>query len=212
MRLARAAGLSTPQHGMLYGHDGRLCYFVRRFDRVGRSERLAVEDFAQLLGLDRDSKYESSMERVATVLDRFCTFPVLDKTDLLRRTLVCFLTGNEDMHLKNFSIVTGRDGIRRLSPCYDFVNTTIVLHNPTEELALPLAGKRSNLQRDHFLEYFGRERLGLSQRAVEDVVESIRKAQPAWNDLIGRSFLTDGRRDAYREMLADRRERLGFGM
>ena len=209
MRMAAAAGVAVPTHGLLYTRDGEPCYFVERFDRVGRGEKLAVEDFAQLLGLSRDTKYASSMERVAGVVEAFCTFPAVEKVELFRRTVVAFLTGIEDMHLKNFSLLTDREGLRRLTPAYDLVNSTAVLRDP-EELALPLAGKRSRLKREHLVDYYGRERLGLTGRVIARVLTDVAEAQPAWDDLLGRSFLSAEMRDRYAAVLADRRARMGM--
>ncbi len=172
MRLASLVGLEIPLHGLVYSKDNSLTYFIKRFDRLGEKDKLAVEDFAQLLGRTRDTKYDSSMEQVAQVLERFCTFPVLEKTKLFKLTLVNFLTGNEDMHLKNFSLIR-REGKIELSPAYDLINTSIALKNPTEELALPLQGKKRNLTRKSFLDYFALKRLSINSRVVDQVLEEI---------------------------------------
>ncbi len=84
MRLAAAVGIAVPLHGLVRARDGSLTYFVKRFDRVGR-ERLPVEDFAQLSGEGRDTKYNSSMEKVAALMDRFCTFPAIERVKLFAR-------------------------------------------------------------------------------------------------------------------------------
>ncbi|MDT7858324.1 HipA domain-containing protein [Rubrivirga sp. S365] len=216
MRLASAAGVETADHALVYarGDDdpdapGALVYAVRRFDRVGRGDKLALEDFGQLLGLDRETKYDASMERAAAAVEAFCTFPAVEKVRLFRRTLVAFLTGNEDMHLKNLAVLTGRDGLRRLSPAYDLVASAAVLRDP-QELALPVAGKRSNLRREHLVDYYGRERLGLTERVVEGVLADLADIGPAWNDLIDRCFLSDAIRDRLSETLSERRRRLGL--
>lgn len=209
MRLAAAAGIEVPVHGMIYTADDSLCYFIRRFDRVGRSSKRAVEDFAQLLGFTRDTKYNASLEQVATVIKTHCTFPVVENLKLLRRVVFAFLCGNEDMHLKNLSLIT-RDNKVELSPAYDLVNTTIVLANPQEEMALPVTGKKSKLRRETLLEYFAKERLDLTQRAIEGVVEDFVAARPQWNDLLVRSFLTSEVRAAYQEVLDERWVRMGF--
>jgi serine/threonine-protein kinase HipA len=207
MRLASAAGIQTPTHALVYARDGELVYAVQRFDRVGQQSKLAVEDFAQLLGLNRETKYDSSMERAAGVVERFCTFPAVEKVELFRRVLVAFLTGNEDLHLKNLSVLTDRDGLRRLSPAYDLVSSGTVLRDPAE-LALPIAGKRSNLRREHVVDYYGRERLGLTDRVVADVLGEIERAQPAWDDLLARSFLSAELRERYAAILTQRRHAL----
>ncbi len=220
MRLAAAAGVQTADHALVYargeqpGEVGALVYAVRRFDRVGRvrgglAQKLAVEDFGQLLGYDRETKYDASMERAASAVDAFCTFPAVERVELFRRTLVAFLTGNEDMHLKNLSVLTGRDGLRRLSPAYDLVASAAVLRD-AQDLALPVAGKRSRLRREHLVDYFGRDRLGLTDRVVDTVLEELTAASPEWERLIERSFLSDDLRERVREITRERRGRLGL--
>ncbi len=209
MRMAESAGIEVPMHGMIYTADSALCYFIRRFDRVGRAGKRAVEDFAQLLGYTRDTKYDATLEQVAMVIERYCTFPAVERLKLFRRILFGFLCGNEDMHLKNFSVIT-RDNKVELSPAYDLVNTTIVLANPQEETALPVAGKKSNIKRATLLDYFARERLELTPRAIDRVLDDLAAARSTWCDLINRSFLSEDLRTAYEEILDERWARLGL--
>jgi serine/threonine-protein kinase HipA len=208
MRMARAAGLDVPVHGMVWTRADELCYVIRRFDRTGRSGKLAVEDFGQLMGLDRTSKYASSLEQVSGVLDRFCTFPMVEKRVLLRMVLVAFLTGNEDLHVKNFSLVRDQKDVVRLSPIYDMLNSTITLRNPSEEMALPLAGKKSGFRREHFVDYLAQERLGLATRSIDDELGKLSAAQAHWDGLLAVCFLSDVKKEAYREVLRERRARL----
>ena len=206
MRLAATVGIEVPFHGLIYANDGSLSYFVKRFDRVGR-KRVPLEDFAQLSGESRETKYESSMEKVAGVIDQFCTFPAVERVKLFERTLFAFLTGNEDMHLKNFSLITRQRRVS-LAPAYDFVNSTIALRNPQEELALPLRGKKSTLTRNDFLVYYGRERLQINERVCLDIFERFQKAAPQWNTLLQESFLSGEMKTAYADVLNERWKRL----
>ena len=206
MRLAEAAGISAPLHGLLYSKDGSLTYFIRRFDRVGK-KKIAVEDFSQLLGLSRDTKYNASMEKVAQVIDQYCTFPAVEKIKLFRLTLVNFLIGNEDMHLKNFSLMT-RDEKVEFTPAYDILNTTIVLSNPKEEIALPIQEKKNKLDSDNLIDYFGRVRLGLSPKIISAILKDLDKATGTWDKLIGISFLPDEMKKEYRQLVKSRKERL----
>lgn len=66
MTLAATIGLEVPVHGLVYAKDNSMTYFIKRFDRAGHNKKLAVEDFAQLSGEDRHTKYKSSMEQVIT--------------------------------------------------------------------------------------------------------------------------------------------------
>lgn len=208
MRLAAIVGIEVPVHGLVRSADRSLTYFIKRFDREGRS-RIPQEDFAQLSGASRDTKYDSSMEKVAGVIDRFCTFPAIERVKLFERTLFSFLVGNEDMHLKNFSLVT-RDAKVELAPAYDFLNTTIALKHAKEELALPLNGKKSKLTRRDLLEYFGRERLQINDAVLNEVVSRFAKAMPAWRDLLGRSFFSEVGKQRYAAVLEDRQNRMRF--
>ena len=207
MRCAQAAGIEVPVHGLLYGRDHSLTYFIRRFDRIGRKDKIHVEDFAQLAALSRETKYRASMEQVVALINKHCTFPAVERLKLFRLILFCFLVGNEDMHLKNFSIIH-RDNVIALSPAYDLLNTTIVLANPKEELALPLNGKKNNLQRRDLIDYFGGKRLQLPKRVIAKVVLELKEARTAWEELHARSFLSAEMKEKYFRILEDRFARL----
>lgn len=208
MRMAAAVAIEVPVHGLLRSVDNSLTYFIKRFDREGR-ERLPVEDFAQLSGESRDTKYDSSMEKVATIIDEFCTFPALERVKLFERTLFSFLVGNEDMHLKNFSLIT-RDEKVELAPAYDFLNTTIALKAAKEELALPIKGKKSKLTRNDMLNYFGRERLQINEKVLNDVLSRFAKALPVWRELLDQCFLSADAKQRYAVILDERRKRMQF--
>jgi serine/threonine-protein kinase HipA len=207
MRLADLAGIEVPLHGLLYGLDGAMTYFVKRFDRTGRKDKLHVEDFAQLSGQTRDTKYRSSMEQVAGLIETHCTFPAVEKLKLFRLTLFCFLTGNEDMHLKNFSVIRKKDVIA-LSPAYDLVNTTIVVSRPEEEFALPINGKKHRLKRWDLVDYFGRERLELPERLLDRMLAEFARVRFSWEALVDISFLSPLIKEKYLHVLADRYARI----
>ena len=206
MRLAGAAGIPVPLHGMVYSKDGSMTYFIRRFDRSGK-KKIAVEDFSQLMGLSRDTKYDSSMEKIARVIDEYCTFPAIEKIKLFRLTLVNFLIGNEDMHVKNFSLMT-REGKTELTPAYDLLNTSIVLSDPKEEIALPIKGKKNKLDSEILIDYFGRDRLGLNEKIISTILNNLKETAPVWDRLINISFLPDEMKRDYMMLLEKRRERI----
>jgi serine/threonine-protein kinase HipA len=205
MRTANAAGIEVPLHGMIYSKDGSLTYFIKRFDRFGRNGKIQVEDFAQLQGKTRDTKYQSSMEQVAATISSYCSFPAVENVKLFRLTLFSFLTGNEDMHVKNFSLIS-RNGIVELSPAYDLINTTIAMRNATEEFALPLRGKKSQLRREDFIEYFGIGRLALQTKVVDNVLNELAVAVEQCKELIRISFLSYEMKSSYSALLKTRRK------
>lgn len=207
MSLAALIGIEVPVHGLIYSKDQSMTYFIKRFDRLGHNKKLAIEDFAQLSGLSRDTKYDSSMEKVIAVISNYCTFPKIELAKLFKLTVFNFLTGNEDMHLKNFSLIT-RDQIVTLSPAYDLLNTTIAQTDTKEELALSLNGKKNNLKKNDFIKYFGSERLGLNQNVINSIMQDIGQAMPAWRELISISFLSKSMQKKYLNLLQERFQRL----
>ena len=200
MHLAELIGLEIPIHGLIWSKDNSLTYFIKRFDRKGQNDKIPVEDFAQLAGLNRDTKYNYSMERIVTLINTYCTFPAIENIKLFKLVLFNFLTGNEDMHLKNFSIIN-REGIISLSPCYDLVNTTIEFNEQAEEIALPIKGKKKKLTQNILINYFGKERCELTDKSIENVLESISASVPEWIKLIDLSFLSSEMKTKYRDLL-----------
>lgn len=207
MHLARVVKIEVPFHGLIRCKDHSLTYFIKRFDRTPHYKKLAVEDFSQLGGFLRATKYDASLEIVIKLIERYTTFPAVEKVKLFERVLFCFLIGNEDMHLKNYSVITRHNKIE-LSPAYDLVNTTIVLRESLEEMALPLRGKKNKLTRDDLLIYLGQERLSLTPRSIERVLDGFSQARATWEQLLSNSFLPPLMREQYRQLLKERQDRL----
>ena len=209
MKMAALVGIEVPLHGLLYSKDRTLTYFIKRFDRPARGEKLATEDFAQLAGLERETKYDYSIERLIGLLD-FCTFAQVERARLFPRILFSYLVGNEDMHLKNFSLVT-RSGKTELAPAYDFLSTTVAYRmlgkNPREieEFALPLKGKRRNLNRRLLIDYLAADRLRLSRAEIDHALARLGAALPRWMELLRDSFLDEHAKEIYLDLLEQRR-------
>ena len=200
MKLAKEIGLEVPAHGLLWSKDNTLTYFIKRFDRKGHNGKVPIEDFAQLAGLSRDTKYDYSMEKIVKLIQCYCTFPAIEKIKLFKLVIFNYLTGNEDSHLKNFSIITDDNQVR-LSPCYDLVNSTIELKQQDEEIALPLKGKKKHLTRNILVSYFGIEVCELTEKSIEKVLETISLAIPIWKTLIDISFLSKEMKGKYLDLM-----------
>ena len=207
MKLGKLAGLETPDHGLVRARDGKLVYWIRRFDRIAQKGKLPVEDFAQLSGRDRETKYDSSVEQVVSVIEQYCTFPMVEKRIFFQRFLFNFLIGNEDMHLKNYSLIT-KSRIVRLAPCYDLLNSTIVLKEAREESALPLGGKKSGFTRNLFIKYLGTELLGLTPRVVDGVLRTFKQTVSVWSEWIDQSFIAPEFKTKYQELVRARYQRV----
>ncbi len=209
MKMAKICNIEVPWHGLIYSKDNILNYAIRRFDRKGHNNKLALEDFAQLSNATRNTKYNSSMEQIVSIIDEFCTFPILEKIKLFRRILFNFLIGNEDMHLKNFSLIT-RNRKVELSPAYDLLNTTIALPNLIEEIALPIGGKKNKINHHDVIDYLGKERMKIPSKKIEEEIERIFSCYLEWEKLIEISFLSETMKEKYNILVQDRKKRI-FG-
>ena len=203
MKMAGITEIETPWHGLIYTGNNELCYIIKRFDRTGHKNRLPLEDFAQLTQVLRKTKYDSSMEKVISIVDNFVTFPIIEKIKMFRIILFNYLVGNEDMHLKNFSLLT-KKGKVELSPAYDLLNTSIAIANPVEEIALPIAGKKSKLKRADIIDYLAKKRMNLPQKSIDDILYRFESCIPKWEDLIAVSFLTREMKEKYFDLLHNR--------
>jgi hypothetical protein len=128
---------------------------------------------------------------------------------LAKRLLYYFLTGNEDMHLKNFSLQM-KAGIVTLSQAYDLITTTLVLENAIEESALPLKGKKNKLTKQLWLTYFCQERLKLPNSILDGILHDLEVAIPKWTPLLERCHLSPKRKESYAELLQERLTSLGL--
>ena len=207
MKMAKSFGIEVPLTGLVYSKDGSLSYFIKRFDRFGRNKKYHVEDFAQLTGNTRDTKYNWSMEKLIPVIENYCTFPLLEKRKLFRRVLFCFLTGNEDMHLKNFSLITRKNMIE-LSPAYDLLNSTISMAKAAEEMALPIAEKKRSINKADLFKYYGEDRLKLTGKTILSEIQNLVDKKDGLERMIKISFLSMAMKDKYTELIMERYRRL----
>ena len=149
------------------------------------------------------------MEKLVLLIDTFCTFPMLEKSKLFRLVLFNFLVGNEDMHLKNYSLIRNGDKVE-LSPAYDLINSTIILKGGAEEIALSLAGKRRNLTQKVLVDYFGIERCGLPVRVIDKHLNALAQAKETWMELLQNCFLSEELKNKYQNLLDKRWGILGL--
>jgi serine/threonine-protein kinase HipA len=204
MRLAEAFGIQTVESSLVRLASGELSYITRRIDRTDTQEKIHMLDMFQII--EATDKYRSSMERVGKALSLYATNTLLDQLRFFEIAVFSFLTGNNDMHLKNFSMILNQNGEWGLAPAYDLLNVSIALPADREELALTLNGKKSKLNRTDF-EHFARG-LGLNDRQVRGVFTRFVDLWTLAIKWINDSFLSDEMKEAYRSMLAERYSRL----
>ncbi len=207
MRMARACGIETCSCGLIALEDGRWAFIARRMDRVEGQKR-HMEDMCQLTDRLTEQKYRGSMEQVGRAVLRFCDNTLFDALRLFELTLFCFVTGNADMHLKNFSLLYGAGGEIRLAPAYDLLPTALLLPEDKEETALTLNGKKQKLSLRDF-NRFG-ERLLLTPKQIENALRRMREGMQRAREQIQCSFCGPETRDRYVDLILRRAERLGI--
>ena len=202
MRLAEAAKIKTVPHSLIRFADGELAYITKRIDRTKTGEKLPMEDFCQLTERLTEHKYRGSHEQIAKAILKFSTTPRLDLVNFWEVVIFCFLTGNADMHLKNFSLYENIGF--QLTPAYDLLSTALVMPDDKDELALTLNGKKSKLNRKDF--EASCQNSGLEQKIIENMFAKFLKAIPEWHSLIDQSFLSAGMKENYKHLIQKRKE------
>ena len=202
MHLAEESKLAVVPHSLIRLRDGELGYITRRIDRKADGTKIAMEDMCQLTERPTDYKYRSSHEQVAKAIRKFSSVPDLDVMQYYELVLFCWLTGNNDMHLKNFSIYQSNAGEYRLAPAYDLLNVAIVNPKDNEELALTLNGKKRKLTRHDFETAMLRS--GLNEKVVSNIFRKFLRIYPQWEATIRNSFLPADLQEAYWQLIQNR--------
>jgi serine/threonine-protein kinase HipA len=205
MRLAEEAKIKTAPHCLIRLKSGKLAYIIKRIDRTSKG-KLAMEDMCQLSERLTEDKYHGSYEQIAKVILKYSKTPGLDVINFFEMVLFSFLTGNADMHLKNFSLLEHPGIGMLLSPAYDMVNTALVNPADKEELALTLNGKRKKIRKQDFIASMNT--LKLDEKQQENIFNKMLNAQPAWTKLIDSSFMSREYKKQYKAILNERTSRI----
>lgn len=199
MRIAEAFGINTVKSSLIRLKSGELSYITKRIDRTEGGDKIHMLDMFQIV--EAFDKYKGSLEKIGKALNDYSTNTLLDKLYFFELTLFCFLTGNNDMHLKNFSMINENNSWS-LAPAYDLLNVHIVNPGDTEELALTLEGKKKKLRKEHF-ERFGKG-LDLTDKQIEGAFSRIAKNKMHAFEWIQNSFLSSDFKKAYLAILEGR--------
>lgn len=204
MHLAQLTNIKTVPHSLIRLTSGKLAYITKRVDRVKKG-KLAMEDMCQLTERLTEDKYHGSYEQIAKAIQKYSHTPGLDVINLFELVLFSFLTGNADMHLKNFSLLEQPDFGMRLAPAYDLINTTLVNPADTEEVALNLNGKKRKLTKHDFVAAMNT--VNIDQKQQENIFKKMEKAIPKWFEFINHSFLNEDFKESYKAIITERFER-----
>jgi len=205
MHLAGLAKIEVVPHSLVHLQSGGLAYITKRIDRE-KTQKLHMEDMCQLTERLTEDKYHGSYEQVAKAILKYSRNPGLDVVNFFEQVLFSFLTGNTDMHLKNFSLLK-KPGLRyTLSPAYDMVSTALVNPADDEDMALTLNAKKKKISRKDFLAAFNVSKL--DQKQQDNIFRKMEDAKGAWMDFIGFSFLSDNFKERLMNIIDQRFSRI----
>ena len=205
MHLAEVARINVVPHTLMRMADDTLCYLTRRIDRTPSGDKIAMEDMCQLTERQTEHKYNSSYEQIGKAILKYSSLPKMDVTNYFEYVLFSWLTGNNDMHLKNFFLYETANRIR-LTPAYDLLNTAIINPKDDEELALTLNGRKKRLQREDFIK--SGNTLGIKEVTIERLIDKYIKLSPKFETVIKDSFLSAPLKEKYSDLLEKRLDRL----
>lgn len=205
MHLASLAKINVVPHCLIRMQSGNLAYITKRIDRVKKG-KLHMEDMCQLTERLTEEKYNGSYEQIGKAILKYSANPGLDLVNFCELVLFSFLTGNADMHLKNFSLIQQPGLGVVFAPAYDLLSTTLVNPADDEDLALTLNGKKKKIKRDDFRTAFNT--LQLDEKQLENIFKKMLKSKPQWMELINDSFLSDDFKEKYKDLVEERSSRV----
>ena len=203
MHLANIAGIKTVPHSLIRLPSGRFAYITKRIDR-NKKKKIHMEDMCQITERLTEDKYRGSHEQIAKAILKFSVNPGLDVVNFFEQVLFSFLTGNADMHLKNFSLINMPGIGQVLSPAYDMVATALVNPNDKEELALTLNSRKNKISKQDFVAAFTGAKI--DTRAQENIFQKFYRVIPEWVEFIDTSFLKEEFKNRYKELISERIE------
>ena len=214
MHLAELVKIKTAKHTLVRLRSGELAYLTKRFDRKNTSkhsvqtDKIAVEDFCQLSENLTEHKYRGSIEKVGKLTYQYTTNKGFEAQRLFELVLFSYLTGNADMHLKNFSLIENNLGEYELSPAYDLLSTALVIPDDKEESALTINGKKSKLKLNDF--DILAESLKINEKSLQNIYSRFNKVLPKWSLCIRQSFLSKEMQANYIHLITIRHKNI-FG-
>ena len=201
MHLAKIARINVVPHSLIRLKSGQLAYITKRIDRIGKSKQ-HMEDMCQLQERMTEDKYRGSVEQIGKIIEKHSSNSGYDLQRLFEMVVFSFLTGNADMHLKNYSLFYRLPDFRELAPAYDLLNTAIVIPSDKEESALTINGKKSKLKKSDF-DHLAKN-LQLIQKVKESIIDRIISSLSQSSKIIQNSFLNEEMKEKYMNTISSK--------
>lgn len=213
MKMAEVAGIETAGHGLIRMNDGELAYITRRMDRSKEGQKYSMLDMCQLTNRLTEHKYRGAYSQLAEVIRNYSSAPLLDVQRFWEIVLFSWITGNSDMHCKNFSLLE-KEGIGYvLSPAYDLLAVWLTGINDKDELAMPLVGYGvddsqiiGGFDKSSFIDAMTTS--GVETKIACKIINKMTGHRDKWSSVIDASFLSEELKEKYKRLLDERLNRL----
>ena len=204
MKMAEAAHIRTARHTLIRLADGELGYLTLRMDRGRKGEKISMLDMCQLTNRLTEHKYYGTYQQLAETIKKYTAAPMLEVQRYWEVVLFSWITGNSDMHCKNFSLIDTGNGAYALAPAYDLLPVLLADPDDHEEMAMSftVGGKKNGFDRNTFLTAFTQS--GVPTMVADKMIERMKGNLPIWEELISQSFLPDKMNTAYCHLLRKR--------
>lgn len=208
MKMASAAGIRTVEHTLIPMADGELGYLTKRIDRNSKGGKISMLDMCQLSNRLTEHKYYGTYPQLADTIKRYSSAPLLDVQRFWEVVLFSWITGNSDMHCKNFSLIDMGGRKYTLAPAFDLLAVLLADPEDQEELAMTftVGGRKDGFDRESFLGAM--EESGISRPVAEKKIVRMCNSLPVWESLIDKSFLPDDLKSSYKNLIQERLTRL----
>ena len=199
MKLAELFKIDVVPVSMIRLQSGELCFITKRIDRNSDGSKNHMIDFLQILELS--DKYKGTTEALGKTIGELSVNTLFDKLRFFESIVFNFIIGNNDMHLKNYSMLLSEMGWV-LSPFYDLLNVKIILPKDKEDTALLLGGKKENFKKGYFDQLA--LVLNLNEKQTKGVYKKLQKWLPLAIQLIEISFLEAELQESYKKLITER--------
>jgi len=203
MQLAKQLyGIRTAECCFMKFANDSPAYVTRRFDYNKDEDKLNQEDFASVLQANKNN--DGSYKYLAKTYEDFGDIlSPLNKVEFIKILIFNFITGNEDAHLKNFSLLETSDGDMQLSPSYDLMNTKVHVNDSPIALNLFNELERTSLPRGQIYSYSIEDfiklgkRFDLGERLLNKIVKEFEGTEDKVKEMINKSFLSNNAKQKY---------------
>jgi serine/threonine-protein kinase HipA len=175
--MAKKAGIEMTE-SRLMEENNRFHFLTKRFDRTDNAEKIHIQTFGALAGIDYKIQKASSYEILFRVMKRL-GLPYNQFEQQYRRMLFNVVARNHDDHVKNFAFLMYRSGKWSITPAYDLT----FQYKPdglwTDVHQSSINGKYDNFTRNDLVE-FGKT-FGIKK--ANNVLEEVMNAVSAWSEI-----------------------------